>query len=118
MLHASSVQGPLHRYLNSYSSFVLLYIYYHLLWDVGFIITRIGGSGELIHVPHTNGLVMLFPLLSCLLLAAQKDTLLVKLILSPKCGEPKKVPVSAEYMAPPERQGIRAPGVEEGQGSN
>ena len=31
-----------------------------------------------------------------------------------ECGEPKKVSVSAKYMASPDRQEIRAPGVEEG----
>lgn len=35
-----------------------------------------------------------------------------------ECGEPKKVSVSAEYMASPDRQRIRAPGVEEGQRSD
>lgn len=35
-----------------------------------------------------------------------------------ECGEPKKVSVSAKYTVFPDRQGIRTPGVEEGQGSN
>lgn len=75
---SSSCQAPRSDILlNIYGSPVLLYTYYDLLWDVGFTIIQKRRLGERnscaphnwLGLPPTS---MLFPALSCHLLAAQK----------------------------------------------